>query len=59
MIEGQETLDNLYKGYGDMSPFGQGPDQSRIFEEGNQYVRRFFPKIDFLNTCYFVQAEEL
>lgn len=57
MIEGQDTLDNLYKGYGDMPPFGEGPDQSQIFQQGNAYVRSLYPKIDFLNTCSLIDSE--
>ena len=57
VVEGQETLDNLYKGYGDMPPFGEGPDQSQIFQQGNAYIRSLYPKIDFLNTCSMVDAE--
>jgi hypothetical protein len=57
VIEGQDTLDNLYKGYGDMPPFGEGPDQSEIFRQGNAYVRSLYPKIDFLNTCSLIDLE--
>ena len=57
VIEGQETLDNLYKGYGDMPPFGEGPDQQQLHQQGNAYIRSLYPKIDFLNTCSLIDSE--
>ena len=58
VIEGQSTLDNLYKGYGDIPPFGKGPDQHMIQEQGNQYIRTYFPRIDFINSCVLLESTE-
>jgi cyclophilin family peptidyl-prolyl cis-trans isomerase len=41
VIEGQETLDNFYKEYGDIPPFGQGPDQQKIYNRGYYYYYYF------------------
>lgn len=54
MIEGDATLRALYKGYGDIPPFGRGPDQQKIHNQGNEYVRRNFPKTDFIQSCELV-----
>jgi peptidyl-prolyl cis-trans isomerase A (cyclophilin A) len=54
VVDGQSTLDELYKGYGDISPFGSGPDQQEIYAQGNQYIRDNFPLIDFINSCHVV-----
>lgn len=51
VVEGQETLDALYKEYGDMPPFGKGPNPSKIHNRGNNYIHEEFPKIDFLQSC--------
>ena len=52
VVSGDETLERLYKGYGDISPFNKkGPDQVKLFNRGNAYIRDEFPKIDFLLTC--------
>eukprot|EP01039_Chlorochromonas_danica_P011240 gene11241-12538_t len=51
VVEGEETLSALYKGYGDIPPFGKGPDQTEIYKEGNSYIYRLFPKTDFLLSC--------
>jgi len=55
VIEGQQTLDNLYKDYGDIPPFGKGPDQQKIHNRGNAYVRQNFPKVDFIQSCHIVE----
>lgn len=54
-MEGQATLDSLYKGYGDIPPFGNGVDQQKIHNRGNAYVRQDFPKTDFLTSCKVVE----
>jgi hypothetical protein len=46
-----DVIDKWYKGYGDIPPFGNGPDQSQLHEEGNAYIRSQFPKTDFIQTC--------
>lgn len=48
---GEEVIDNIYIGYGDGPPFGNGPDQSQIHEYGNPYIRENFPNIDFIYSC--------
>ena len=52
VVNGLETLDAFYKGYGDMPPFGHGPDQQKLFNRGNQYIRDEFPHIDFIQSCH-------
>lgn len=52
--QSQATLDKIYKGYGDIPPFGKGPDQREIHRQGNQYVRDNFPMVTFIKTCKLV-----
>jgi hypothetical protein len=54
VIEGQSTLNALYKDYGDIPPFGSGPDQQEIHRQGNGYVRSLFPQTDFIHSCHLV-----
>lgn len=54
VIEGMEVVDALYAGYGDSPPAGFGPDQNRIMAEGNAYLEREFPKLDFIRTARLV-----
>ena len=39
VIDGMDVIDALYGGYGDIKPFGSGPDQQTIWQEGNEYLR--------------------
>jgi peptidyl-prolyl cis-trans isomerase A (cyclophilin A) len=51
VVDGMETLDALYAGYGEGAPRGPGPDQGRIQAEGNAYLTREFPKLDFIKSA--------
>lgn len=51
VVEGQQTLDSLYKDYGDIPPFGAGPDQQKLHNRGNSYIKTEFPNTDFILSC--------
>jgi peptidyl-prolyl cis-trans isomerase A (cyclophilin A) len=51
VTEGMEIVDKLYKGYGEGGPRGQGPDQGRTQTEGNAYLIKSFPKLDYVKTA--------
>jgi len=44
------VLDAIHK-MGDIKPFGDGADQQQLYREGNGYIRKDFPKIDFIKSC--------
>jgi hypothetical protein len=44
-------------GYGDIPPFGKGPDQLKVFSKGNAYLRENFPELDYLKSCHVVGEE--
>jgi peptidyl-prolyl cis-trans isomerase A (cyclophilin A) len=46
VVRGMEVVDRLYSGYGEGAPMGNGPDQGRIFNEGNAYLTAQFPALD-------------
>lgn len=54
VIEGMAVVDSLYAGYGEGAPAGFGPDQMRIMSEGNAYLEREFPKLDFIRTARLI-----
>jgi cyclophilin family peptidyl-prolyl cis-trans isomerase len=44
--------------YGDMPPWGEGPDPRKIYEKsGYEYLKREFPKLDYIETCHIVEEE--
>lgn len=58
VIEGMEVVDSLYAGYGEGAPRGSGPSQSRIQQEGNAYLEKNFPKLDYIKKAYLLKADE-
>jgi cyclophilin family peptidyl-prolyl cis-trans isomerase len=53
VVEGMDVVQRLYSGYGENSGGGmranlQGHKQENIFDEGNAYLDREFPKLDRL-----------
>jgi peptidyl-prolyl cis-trans isomerase A (cyclophilin A) len=51
VVEGMDVVDSLYKGYGEGAPSGRGPDQGRVQQEGNAYLKRDFPKLDYIKSA--------
>lgn len=51
VVAGMSVVENLYGGYGEGAPRGRGPDQTRIQQEGNAYLGRFFPRLDSIKTA--------
>ena len=54
VVEGMEIVDKLYSGYGEGAPQGGGPAQDRTQEEGNQYLKKNFPELDYVKTARIV-----
>lgn len=48
VTEGMDVVDKLYSGYGEGAPGGSGPHQKRIEKQGNPYLQRDFPKLDYI-----------
>ena len=55
VIEGMSVVDALYKDYGEGYPNGRGPSQGRVQSEGNQYLKKEFPKLDYIKQATFVK----
>ncbi|WP_299461457.1 peptidylprolyl isomerase [uncultured Gimesia sp.] len=53
--EGMKVVDALYSGYGEGAPSGRGPAQGRIQDEGNQYLKQEFPRLDYITKATIVQ----
>jgi len=48
---GMDVVDKIYSAYGEGAPRGQGPEQGRIQAEGNAYLVKSFPKLDYIKTA--------
>ena len=51
VVEGMAVVDALHAGYGDGAPRGQGPVQQRIQSEGNAYLQKDFPDLDYVKKA--------
>jgi peptidyl-prolyl cis-trans isomerase A (cyclophilin A) len=49
------VVDKINSEYGDGPPSGRGPDQSRVQTEGNAYLMKEFPKLDFVKKATIAQ----
>lgn len=54
VIDGMDVVDSLYAGYGDQAPGGRGPPPGRILGDGNAYLRREFPELDYILRAVLV-----
>jgi peptidyl-prolyl cis-trans isomerase A (cyclophilin A) len=48
---GMNVVDKIYSGYGEGAPSGRGPDQARTQAEGNAYLMKDFPKLDYVKKA--------
>jgi peptidyl-prolyl cis-trans isomerase A (cyclophilin A) len=51
VVSGIEVVDRIYTGYGEGAPRGSGPPQARVVAEGNAYLIKSFPKMDYIKTA--------
>lgn len=56
VVEGMDVVDGLFSEYGEGAPRGQGPDQGRVQMEGNAYLEKAFPKLDWIKSATLVVA---
>ena len=55
VVSGMNVVQKLYNGYGEGAPSGRGPDQGRVQAEGNAYLEKSFPKLDYIKTASIAQ----
>ena len=55
VTKGMDVVDKIYDGYGEGAPRGKGPEQGRLQNEGNAYLVKEFPKLDYIKTATIAQ----
>jgi peptidyl-prolyl cis-trans isomerase A (cyclophilin A) len=55
VVDGMTVVDAMYGGYGEGVPNGQGPSQDLIATQGNEYLQRAFPKLDYIKSATIVR----
>jgi peptidyl-prolyl cis-trans isomerase A (cyclophilin A) len=48
VVDGMSVVDSIYAGY------RETPDQSRVAAEGNAYLKRAFPRLDYIKSARIV-----
>jgi peptidyl-prolyl cis-trans isomerase A (cyclophilin A) len=51
VISGLDVVQHLYSNYGEGAARGEGPDQSRVQTEGNAYLQKNFPQLDYIKKA--------
>jgi peptidyl-prolyl cis-trans isomerase A (cyclophilin A) len=51
VTSGMDVVDKIYSGYGEGAPRGRGPEQGRIQAEGNAYLSKDFPRMDYVKKA--------
>lgn len=51
VIEGMDVMDKINNEYGEGAPGGRGPAQGRVQQEGNAYLKKDFPRLDYIKSA--------
>jgi len=51
VLSGMNVVDSLNAEYGEGAPRGRGPDQSRLQSEGNAYLMKEYPRMDYIKKA--------
>lgn len=54
VVSGMNVVEMLYTGYGEPPPTGKGPDTNRLYSEGNVYLEKEFPQMDYIKVATIV-----
>ncbi len=57
IVEGMDVVDKINGEYGEGAPRGRGPDQGRIQREGNAYLKKDFPNLDYIKSATILPAK--
>lgn len=57
VVDGMDVVDKINSEYGEGAPNGNGPDQQRIQMEGNAYLKKDFPDLDYIKSATIVVAD--
>jgi peptidyl-prolyl cis-trans isomerase A (cyclophilin A) len=55
VTQGMEVVDALYSDYGEGAPRGKGPSQGRLQTEGNAYLNKDFPNLDYIKKATIME----
>jgi peptidyl-prolyl cis-trans isomerase A (cyclophilin A) len=56
VVEGMDVVDKLYGGYGEGAPRGRGPNQGAIVSQGNEYLKKNYPDLDYIKSTTVLES---
>jgi len=56
VIDGMDVVDKINGEYGDGPPGGNGPNQGQLQMQGNAYLKKDFPNLDYIKSATLVPA---
>lgn len=54
-VRDMKPVDALYAGYGEGAPRGRGPNQGLMQQQGNTYLKKSFPELDYIESAKIVE----
>jgi peptidyl-prolyl cis-trans isomerase A (cyclophilin A) len=57
VVEGMDVVDKINGEYGEGAPGGSGPGQGRVQMEGNSYLKKDFPNLDYIKSATILSVE--
>src|ERR1700722_5743346 len=57
VTEGMYVVDKINSEYGEGAPNGNGPAQGRVQMEGNAYLKKDFPNLDYIKSATIIPAD--
>ena len=57
VTEGMDVVDKLNGEYGEGAPDGRGPAQGRVQSEGNAFLKKDFPNLDYIKSATIILAD--
>ena len=57
VTEGMDVVDKINGEYGEGAPRGGGPNQGRVQAEGNTYLKKDFPNLDYIKSATIVPGD--
>jgi peptidyl-prolyl cis-trans isomerase A (cyclophilin A) len=57
VTEGMDVVDKINSEYGEGAPNGRGPAQGRVQGEGNDYLKKEFPNLDYIKSATVMSIE--
>jgi peptidyl-prolyl cis-trans isomerase A (cyclophilin A) len=58
VVKGMDVVDKINGEYGEGAPSGSGPDQGRIQMEGNAYLKKDFPRLDYIKSATVITGKK-